>query len=194
MITTSSHVKTDLHLRDSPSLVLVPLYAWASSSSRRDPWSHLAPDSNTTWHASPAMDHHRNKHLDTTRLTNLTSTRCANLHAHDPLTHTLSDDDLYEIPDTAPRHHLSHQRSSSSTAFMTTTPCRLLCVTPLSTITHRLADDGVLAIFTRSLHRPTIARPEALVESPPRGKRSFKSSTWLWYQLFELAHRSIIWS
>jgi hypothetical protein len=66
MITTSSHVKTCPHLRDSPSLVLVPLYAWASPSSRRDPRSHLAPDSNTTWHASPTMDPHRNKHLDTT--------------------------------------------------------------------------------------------------------------------------------
>jgi hypothetical protein len=65
MITTSSHVKTCPHLRDSPSLVLVPLYAWASSSSRWDPRSHLAPDSNTTWHALTTIDPHRNMHLDT---------------------------------------------------------------------------------------------------------------------------------
>jgi hypothetical protein len=33
---------------------------------------------------------------------------------------------------------------------------------------HRLADNSVLAIFTRSLRRPTIACPEVLVGSPPR--------------------------
>jgi hypothetical protein len=44
-------------------------------------------------------------------------------------------------------------------------------------IARRLADVDVLALFTRSLRRPTIARPEALVGSPPRGKRSFRSST-----------------
>jgi hypothetical protein len=43
--------------------------------------------------------------------------------------------------------------------------------------TGRISHDGVLTVSTRSLHRPTIARPEALVESPPRGKRSFRSST-----------------
>jgi hypothetical protein len=43
----------------------------------------------------------------------------------------------------------------------------------------RLTDDGMFAVSTRSLRRPTIARPEAQVESLPRGKRSFKSSTWL---------------
>jgi hypothetical protein len=110
------------------------------------------------------------------RLTDSTPTRRANLHAHDPLTHTLPDDDLHETPGTAPRHHLSHQRPSSSTALPTTTPCRPLHVAPLNTITRRLADDDVLAIFTWSLRRPTIARPEALVGSPPWGKRSFKSS------------------
>jgi hypothetical protein len=61
------------------------------------------------------------------RLTDLTPTRRANLHAHDSLTHTLPDDDLDKTPNTAPRHHLSHQRSSSST-LPTTTPCRLLRV------------------------------------------------------------------
>jgi hypothetical protein len=58
-------------------------------------------------------------------LTDSTPTRRANLHAHDPLT-PLLDDDLHETPGTAPRHHLSHQRSYSSTVLPTTTPCRPL--------------------------------------------------------------------
>jgi hypothetical protein len=59
--------------------------------------------------------------------------------------------------------------------------CHLLCLAPLSMITCHLADTGirVLTIFTRSLRRPTIARPEALVVSPLRGKHNFKSSTLL---------------
>jgi hypothetical protein len=114
------------------------------------------------------------------RLTNLTPTRRANLHAHDSLTHTLPDDDLHEAPGTAPRHHLSYQRSSLSTALPTTTSCPLPPPSMLlhrTTITRRIAHDGVLAVSTRSLCRPTVARPETLVGSPPRGKRSFKSST-----------------
>jgi hypothetical protein len=38
----------------------------ASPSSRWDPQSHLAPNSNMTWHASTTTDPHRNKHLETT--------------------------------------------------------------------------------------------------------------------------------
>jgi hypothetical protein len=107
------------------------------------------------------------------------ATRHANSHAHDPLTHTLPDDDLYEIPDTAPRHHLSHQRSSSSTAFTTTTPCRPLHVARPNMVTHRLAGDGVLTIFTRSLRRPTIAHPEALARVASSGQAQL--------QIFDLA-------
>jgi hypothetical protein len=51
-------------------------------------------------------------------------TQRANLHAHDSLTHTLPNDDLHETSGTTPQHHLSHQRSSSSTALPATTPCR----------------------------------------------------------------------
>jgi hypothetical protein len=35
------------------------------------------------------------------------------------------------------------------------------------TIVCRLADDGMFAVFTRSLHRPIIARPEALAVASP---------------------------
>jgi hypothetical protein len=109
----------------------------------------------------------------------LTLTRRANLHAHDFLTHTLSDDDLHETPGTASRHHLSCQRSSSFAALPMAMSCRPLHVAPLNTITHRLADDGVLAIFTRSLRRPTIARPEALARVASPGQAQL--------QIFDLA-------
>jgi hypothetical protein len=58
-------------------------------------------------------------------------------------------------------------------------PCRHFRVAPPSIITRRLADDGVLAIFTRSLRRPTIAHPEALawVASPRQAQ----------LQIFDLA-------
>jgi hypothetical protein len=92
---------------------------------------------------------------------------------------TLTDDDLDETPDTTPWHHLSHQPSSSSTTLPTTTPCRLLRVTPPSTITRRLVDAGVLAIFTRSLLRLTIARPEALAWVASSGQAQL--------QIFDLA-------
>jgi hypothetical protein len=46
-------------------------------------------------------------------------------------------------------------------------------------ITRRLADDGVLAIFTRSLRRPTIARPEALARVASPGQAQL--------QIFDLA-------
>jgi hypothetical protein len=97
---------------------------------------------------------------------------------------TLPDDDLDETPITAPRHHLSHQQSSSSATLPTTMPCRLLRVPPPSMITRRLADAGVLALFTRSLRRPTIARPEALswVVSPGQAQ----------LQIFNLALISIV--
>jgi hypothetical protein len=103
-----------------------------------------------------------------------------NVPTHTHLTlQTLLDDDLDETPGTAPRNHLSHQRSSSSTTSPTTMPCRHLRVAPPSTITRRLTDDGVLAIFTRSLRRPTIARPKALawVASPGQAQ----------LQIFDLA-------
>jgi hypothetical protein len=63
----------------------------------------------------------------------------------------------------------------------TIAPCRLLCVARLSTNTYHLADDGLLAIFTWSLRRATATRPEALIGSHPRGKRSFRSLTLLRY-------------
>jgi hypothetical protein len=34
-------------------------------------------------------------------------------------------------------------------------------------IARRLADDGMFVVSTRSLHRPTIARPEALAVASP---------------------------
>jgi hypothetical protein len=46
-------------------------------------------------------------------------------------------------------------------------------------ITRRLADDSVLTIFTRSLHRPTIARPEALARVASPGQA--------YLQIFDLA-------
>jgi hypothetical protein len=52
-------------------------------------------------------------------------------------------------------------------------PCRwqLLAVPSMSlcpmTIVHRIAQDGILAISTRSLHQPMIARPEALAVASP---------------------------
>jgi hypothetical protein len=66
------------------------------------------------------------------RLTHSTLTRRDNLDAHESLTHTVPDDDLHETPSTAPQYHLSHQRSSSSTALSTTTPCHPLHVAPPS--------------------------------------------------------------
>jgi hypothetical protein len=63
-----------------------------------------------------------------------------------------------------------------------------------SMITRHIAHDGVLAISTRLLHRPIVIRHEALVGLPPRGKRSFRSSTLLWYQLLGFAYGSITWS
>jgi hypothetical protein len=62
-------------------------------------------------------------------------------------------------------------------------PCRRQLLAVLSTslrpttIVRRIAHDGVLAVSTKSLRQPMIARPEALVGSPPRGKHNFKSST-----------------
>jgi hypothetical protein len=34
-------------------------------------------------------------------------------------------------------------------------------------IVRRLADDGMFAVFTRSLRRPMVARPEALADASP---------------------------
>jgi hypothetical protein len=109
-------------------------------------------------------------------LTDSTPTRRANSHAHESLTHTLPDDDLHETPGTAPRHHLFHQWSSSSTALPMTTSCRPLHVAPSTTITRRITHDGVLAVSTWSLRRPTVAHLEGLVESPPRA--SVASNLW----------------
>jgi hypothetical protein len=62
-------------------------------------------------------------------------------------------------------------------------PCRrqLLAVPSTSlrptTIVRRLAHDGVFAASIRSLRRPAIARPEALLRIASPGQRNFKSST-----------------
>jgi uncharacterized Fe-S cluster-containing radical SAM superfamily protein len=51
-------------------------------------------------------------------------------------------------------------------------------------ITRRLANDGVLAIFNRSLCRPMIARPEALVRVASSGQAQL--------QIFNLAMIPIV--
>jgi hypothetical protein len=83
------------------------------------------------------------------------------------LTHTLPDDDLDETNGTAPRNHLSHQRSSTTIGFSTTTLCRLFQVTSPNDGHPSPPHNGMPAISTRSIHRPTDARPEALVVASP---------------------------
>jgi hypothetical protein len=99
------------------------------------------------------------------RLTDSTSTQRANSHTLDSLTlQALPDNNLNETTSTAPRHHLSYQRSSSSTALPTTAPRRLFHVTSSN-------DDrphGVIVVHP--VTSPTDYRPEALVGSSPRGK------------------------
>jgi hypothetical protein len=125
------------------------------------------------------------------RLAYLMLTRRANSHDHDSLNHTLPDDDLHETPGTAlgttsPIN--DHPHPPPSRRQRPVAPSVLFRQTA---IVRRLADDGIFTISTRSLRQPMVARPEALVRSPPRGKRSFKSSTSLCYQLLKFTHGSI---
>jgi hypothetical protein len=46
-------------------------------------------------------------------------------------------------------------------------PCHLPVLLLEMAIVRRLADDGMFALSTRSLHRPTITRPEALAVASP---------------------------
>jgi hypothetical protein len=52
---------------------------------------------------------------------------------------------------TAPQHHLSHQRSSSFIVFTTTTPCRHSVLLRQKEIVRRLADDSMFVVSTWSL-------------------------------------------
>jgi hypothetical protein len=100
------------------------------------------------------------------RLTDSTTTARVDMHTLDSLTHPtpskttltkLPDGDLNKTPGTAPRHHLSHQRSSTNTTLLTTTPCRPFLVAPLSN------------------------------DRPPRGASRVTSPGQAWLQIFDLA-------
>jgi hypothetical protein len=128
-------------------------------------------------HASTAVDPHENMQLD--KMTNSQTGRRLECELARQWLFKLFWTTIlaYETPGAAPRHHLFHQRSSTTGTLSTTMPCRPppCC----SMITRHIAHDGVLAISTRLLHRPIVIRHEALVGSPPRGKHSFRSSTLL---------------
>ena len=86
----------------------------------------------------------------------------AKVHTLDSVTHSLREDDLDETPDTVPRHHRSRQRSSTSTVLPT----------------------HPRAVFSISLHRTMIARPEALVRVASPGQALL--------QIFDLALITIV--
>jgi lambda repressor-like predicted transcriptional regulator len=136
--------------------------------------THGTPCTSQLWCASTANSIHKDKHLDTTTTHRLDADSMCHSHGHDSLTHNLPDDDLDDTPRTAPQHHLSRQRSSTSNTLPTTTTC---CPANQRTLAPSLG----MACSPSPPGRYVDRRSPALrrQQSPLRGKHSFRSSTLL---------------